>query len=135
MHPATVLPPHNFCPGLLGQAGFFTNDVVSTLRDAAGPKYMDMQQNLLLLGLVVVIAGLLFFLAAYFRYHKKSAPLKLERSPWPAAASKNSPNRSRLFARRKRRRKGRSEILTRNPTLAETGGLPPRRPENQPPNF
>ena len=34
---------------------------------------------------------------------------------------------------RRRKRKRRREHRPRNPTLAETGGLPPMRPEDQPP--
>jgi len=121
--------------GLLGQVGFATNDFAGMVQDAIKPKPVDVRQTAILFGALAVLVVCLVVLVAYL-LRKKNPPDQLQRSAWPASASKSAPVRNRLTthsqkARRHRRRE--QKFTTRNPTLAETGGLPPRRPEDQPP--
>jgi len=89
--------------------------------------------------LVCVLFGLaliLLVVVIYGRRKKIRRRQQLSHSAWPASASRNnSPpaTLSRDSRHRKRRRKRRSEERPRNPTLAETSGLPPKRPDDQPP--
>jgi len=122
-----------FRPGLFGSADVTPEDLVSLQGNPVISLPIDLRHHLILFG---VLATLTFFLILAFAWKTRSRRLKLQRSPWPADASKNSPNDSRLSTKAPghRRRRGRQrENLTRNLTLAETKGLPPRRPEDQPP--
>jgi hypothetical protein len=87
---------------------------------------------------ILVVVALILILAVIISRRKKIRRLSgLSRSAWPASASKNhdpggAPLRSGK-SRHRRHRHHRHENRPRNPTLADTGGLPPRRPEGQPP--
>jgi hypothetical protein len=125
--------PSNF--GLLAQTGLFTNDLAAAVQDTLRTKPVDVRQTVILFGSLTIIAVCLFVLAVYF-FRRKKPPDKLQRSAWPASASNNSPVRSRLTTHshkaRRHHRRG-PKFTTRNPTLAEKGGLPPRRDDSTPP--
>jgi len=91
---------------------------------------------------VVAVLGLLalaLILVVMISRRKKLKRLSgLSRSAWPARASRNedpggSSHRSTHHHHHRHRRRHRHEERPRNPTLADTGGLPPRRPADQPP--
>lgn len=89
--------------------------------------------GLMILGLaLVVIAGIAFVWAAFIR--KPSRPHHHHhrhhwRRPKPAAEETQKTHKNRGLFRRKRHRRRRKNRPA-NPTLAETGGLPPVRSEN-----
>ena len=140
-------------PGLRGAAG-------SPLGKGAGLVLVDI---LLVLGAVLAVSLLLVVWAKYLRrskhhshhhhHHRRSgedlAPVA-RATPASEAAGESSPDpsfppseeadadsddsTSRHHHRHRRRRIRRREHRPRNPTLAETGGLPPiRNPETPPP--
>jgi hypothetical protein len=94
---------------------------------------LGMRDIFLILGVAVAL-GLFLFIWVYVahkgrrRHHSKHQPSK------PVAkADKKSPEMSSSKGPRiRRRRRGHPDNLPRNPTLGETGGLPPIRPEEPP---
>ena len=94
---------------------------------------LGLREILIVVG-VAVILGLLLFLWAYFTYkerrrhskdHLSRAIYRAEKKPVEAG----DPKRVRI----KRKRRSHPDNLPRNPTLGETGGLPPIRPDEPPP--
>lgn len=89
------------------------------------------------LGVLLVVAALLILLVILVRRKKIRNHGNLSRSAWPAGASNNlNPPAGSLRPRdghRRHHRRRRREHRPRNPTLADTGGLPPKRPNDQPP--
>lgn len=98
-----------------------------------GPR-LDLTDTLLVLGAIVVIAALLFFWAFYIRKRpsdKNGIPGLVERrsrSRRSEPPDGSSADGHRVKVRRRRRRHH-PENFPRNPTLGETGGLPPVRPD------
>jgi hypothetical protein len=99
--------------------------------------WMAMDYRLwVILGTYVVMTAVVFIWAAFFRKRgRRHRSHKPRHTPSPAADP--PPERHhhgwwRLFRRRHRRRRRKSQ---RNPTLAEARGLPPVRPEEQPPTL
>lgn len=91
---------------------------------------MDSETRNLLL-IIAVFAALVpavFVWAAFFR---KASRKKRHRHHRPSSWEQSSESDKR--GRRHRHRRQRSADLPRNPTLAETGGMPPRRPESDDP--
>lgn len=76
--------------------------------------------GILLFVSIIIAAGIVFVRKRHFHRHHHSHP-KAPASP---------KIRHEHHGRRRRREK-----RVMNPTLAETGGLPPARPEDQPPKF
>ena len=91
-------------------------------------------ETILLFGVLVVIT-LALLLLAYILNRKRHRGLS--RSPHPPSLSQSETGKNvastQASHRRRKRRRRRREHRPRNPTLAETGGLPPVRPEDQPP--
>jgi hypothetical protein len=91
----------------------------------------DMRNQLLLVLLLgAVCLGVLIW-AAFFRKAKRRRHHRHRPHTWQL--DPNEPHSGRRQRRPERRRRSAHPKLPRNPTLAETGGLPPRRPEDQPP--
>ena len=87
----------------------------------------------LIIALAIVVA-LIALSVIIFRRKKIKRLGTLSRSAWPASASKNQDPGGTLHHREHRHRhRKRREHRPRNPTLAQTGGLPPRRPEDETP--
>ncbi len=92
---------------------------------------------LLIIGIGLVLASILVLGARFYMRHKQQRRNHhhQEHKPVPAKVANDSehdednPRRSR----RHRRRRHRRDHRPRNPTLAETGGLPPAKPEAPPP--
>ena len=90
---------------------------------------LTLQDLLLILGAAAVLA-LILFLSAYLtrggrRSHSLARSPKAIYAPEPTSSSHPS-GRTRF---RKKRRRNHAEQLPRNPTLGQTGGLPPVREE------
>ena len=118
---------------LLGQTTFFTNDFSSLIPGANSSTVRSRGDTLLLLAALAALALLLVLLAVLFRRSKKKHG-ELQRSPWTDSPAYNYDHAKKIPVKEKiRRRIRRREHRPRNPTLAETGGLPPRRGEDQPP--
>ena len=103
-----------------------TGDPIEELRSQAGqaagsPISRDL---LIVVGIGVFLALLVMIWAAYIR-KPRSGTLERAQSEGPTNRAP-SPTSS---SRRGRRRKGTSEYRERNPTLAETRGLPPLKPQ------
>jgi len=118
-----------FCP-LLAAANPLDNN---PLPDAQPSHLFGLRLHDLLLILGVAVAlGLVLFLWVYLTHkgrrhssHALSKPIyRAEKQPTDAASGK------KMRMRRKRRRH--PDNLPRNPTLGETGGLPPVRPDEPP---
>ena len=79
---------------------------------------------LLVLALSLVLAGVIIFWALFIRKPKdaRTDPMKSHRPIILEEAKENDQK-----SRRRRRKKRRREHRARNPTLSETGGLPPTR--------
>jgi hypothetical protein len=89
----------------------------------------------ILLFSVLAVLTMALFLLAYIRYRKRRRGLA--RSPHPPSFSQSESRKNAASSQGGRRRRKwhrrRREHRPRNPTLAETGGLPPIRSEDQPP--
>jgi hypothetical protein len=104
---------------------------LEALRDAAKtsrPKFLGTDVSVILAS-VLALSALLFFWAFFLRKRPKTArgALVVER----AEKEKHSKEAYGSSGRRKRRKRrpDHPENWGRNPTLGETGGLPPVRPE------
>jgi hypothetical protein len=95
---------------------------------------LSLKELLLLLGAFAAVSLCLFIWAVYFRkrpgqhshrhhhHHSRSQPEPVTTSE----SSDSEPDGERRYRKKRRRRR---EHRPRNPTLAETGGLPPLRAE------
>ena len=87
----------------------------------------------LLLGVtIVLIIALALFLFVYLRSRKKSNEADQERL---AQMTQNRNSKTGSERRGRRRKRRRRDHRPRNPSLNETGGLPPQRPDDQLPKF
>jgi FtsZ-interacting cell division protein ZipA len=96
----------------------------------ASPAARTLKEILVLIGAMLLVAIAVMIWAVAFRKKRKRTRLyhRHHRSSTESAASENSGKRSQGS---RRRREGRER--PRNPTLAETGGLPPARLPPTPP--
>lgn len=119
-------------PALLGQANSAgtTKDLVDMSREARKTPVSSVQQYLVLLAAIALLCLLLLGLILFQRRRKLRRRQMLHRSPWPASASKNQGMVGKLSRGRRRKRRHQRPM---NPTLAQTGGLPPVRPLDEPP--
>jgi len=85
------------------------------------PSSWSTTEILAVLGAAVVVMALLFFWAAYVRKSKR-------RSTSRSLGSDHLPKPILRSGERKRKRRRRWK--NRNPTLSQTGGLPPNRDDN-----
>ena len=86
-----------------------------------------LSREVIIIACIVLILGILLFLIAYFtrksRHGRSDSRTQVLYKADKKKASESSPDRVKM--RRKRRRH--PDNLPRNPTLGETGGLPPAR--------
>ena len=91
-------------------------------------------ETMLLVGILVALTLALFLLAYLLRRKRRQG---LSRSPPPPSFSQSAARKNAAASQHGRRRRKwhrrRREHRPRNPTLAETGGLPPIRSEDKPP--
>jgi hypothetical protein len=102
-----------------------------------------MRDGLIVTGAILLVAaGLILWAVAVRKRHRRhSAPHRPHYSHHSGVQSaEEEGDESRHSSHSRRRRRRRREHLPRNPTLAETGGLPPKRseiparpPQNPPP--
>lgn len=92
---------------------------------------MAMRDMLLLGGVVLVLANLLFLWAYLTHKRRRRHHHGHSRALYQAEPGSHEGHGPAKF-RRKRRRREHPDNLPRNPTLAEAGGLPPVRPEEPP---
>lgn len=92
----------------------------------------SMRELLLLGGMVFVLAAALFLFAYLTRKKQAVIGPANSRAIYRAESEDDEPESERRRYRKKRRRRHHPELLPRNPTLQETGGLPPLRPEEGP---
>jgi len=112
---------------LLAAAGLDTMDTPQIEGEASKLFGYNVRDMMILGGMVVVLAVALF-LFAYLTKKSRRATI----GPAGTRAIYRAEEREDGDARRhrkKRRRRNHPEFLPRNPTLHETGGLPPLRPE------
>jgi hypothetical protein len=112
-------------------------------QNVGGGGLPDPSDSLIILGFIVVLAIVLFCWAYFLRKRPtehqgahvlvRSKRRHASPTPGPANASRNDRDASSRGLRVRRRRKRREEKLHRNPTLADTGGLPPLRPDDSEP--
>jgi hypothetical protein len=104
--------------------------------NAAKWKPFMSRETALMLGVIGAISLAFFIWAFFIRKRRSTDPHRRVIEPG-ATAEDGAPareNRGRHGGHRHRRHHRRSsQKLHRNPTLQETGGLPPLRPEDQPP--
>jgi len=99
---------------------------MEAMREAArnAPKGPGMDL-MLILGVVLCLAAILFFWAFFIRKRPRQARGTLVEQSRHSGESRGSGGRRR----RRKRRPEHPDNWGRNPTLGETGGLPPSRPE------
>lgn len=113
---------------------YFLSAVGTTEYDAAGPEgevsklFGYNVRDILILGGMVFILATALFLYAYLTRKNRRATIGLAHSRAIYRAEEHDDSEPRRY-RKKRRRRGHPDLLPRNPTLQETGGLPPLRPE------
>ncbi len=117
---------------LLGQTTLSTNDFTSLIPGANPSTVPARGDTMLLLTALFAVTFLIWLFAVLFLKNAKKQN-ELQRSPWSGEKSYDYNQVSKkTVPEKKRRRIRRREHRPRNPTLAETGGLPPRREENPP---
>jgi len=126
----TCLPPFlQPFTGFFAQASFSTNldDFTSIVQSAGKRTRMDYKDDLILIGSIVLVAGLVFYLTAVFR---KRGRRHREHREWPLQETARPGGDSAPVNGKIRRRKRRRDHRPRNPTRAEAGGLPPKRDDD-----
>lgn len=120
-------------PAMLGQADMAgtAKDLVDMSREAKKSPASSTHQYVILLAAIGLTSLLLLGLTAFQRRRKIRRRKMLHRSPWPSSASKNPGSAAKLSSGRRRRKRRHERPM--NPTLAQTGGLPPARPADEPP--
>jgi len=94
---------------------------------------LGLREIFLVIGVAVVL-GLLLFLWAYLTHKRRRHHHTGDQLSRPIyRAEKMTPEQSAKRMKMKKRRRHHPDNLPRNPTLGETGGLPPIRPDEPPP--
>jgi hypothetical protein len=99
---------------------------LADLQNRTSPDWFSGSREMFVLILVTfILAAILFIWAFYIHKRRKKSALRL-----------SIPEPTVHFVRGSRNlgRKGQRRWKQRNPTLSETGGLPPRKPESVVPN-
>ncbi|HKQ40247.1 MAG TPA: hypothetical protein VJ063_19395 [Verrucomicrobiae bacterium] len=85
-------------------------------------------RDMIILGGMVLVLAVALFLFAYLTKKNRRATISPAGTRAIYRAEERDDSDQRKY-RKKRRRHNHPEFLPRNPTLQETGGLPPLRPE------
>jgi hypothetical protein len=98
------------------------------------PEHRFTTNDMLVVATAALLVGLVLVIWAVF-FRKK--PEQIYEYPKPAKAREDAIDDTSADGERRRRRKRRRvrDHRPRNPTLHQTGGLPPPRPEDQPPPY
>lgn len=108
------------------------NDPADNLKaaiDATTTRPFLRTDTLIVLGVLVLLATLLFFWVFFLRRR----PVELRGSPVLYRSRSGDASGTPVRRKRRKRRPDHPDNLPRNPTLGETGGLPPLRPDESPP--
>lgn len=97
-----------------------------TLEGEASKLFGYNVRDIMILGGMVLVLAIALFLFAYLTKKNRRVTISPAGSRAIYRADERDDDRRR---RKKRRRHNHPEFLPRNPTLQETGGLPPLRPE------
>jgi len=92
---------------------------------------LGLRESLLLLGVVTIIALSLYLFVYLTRRKRRKHISRSGPEMWGADRHAQGERRERRFRIRKKRREH-PDFRPRNPTLGETGGLPPVRPDEPP---
>ena len=110
----------------LAAAGAYLHD----LPEAAPPKLFGMRlRDILLLAGAVLLVATILFISVYMNRRSRRA-LAGSNPRAIVRAERHEPDEDGRVKYRKKRRRVHPENLPRNPSLAETGGLPPIREES-----
>lgn len=116
----------------LTDAFFAAADPLATELPEATPTLlfgMRLRDLLLLIGVILLVANVLFVWVYLNRRSRRAVASANPRAI--IRAERHEPDDDgRIRYRKKRRRRAHPENLPRNPSLAETGGLPPIREES-----
>jgi len=112
------------------------SDLLGTRRTNEPGHRFETTDLLIIASAALVVAIALVVWVAFFRRKADDD----EGSRWREHREKGGREHTHTHAQhgervRKRKRRRRREHRPRNPTLHDTGGLPPRRPEDQPPPY
>ena len=106
----------------------------ATLADPASPQYYSIVKSIMVItSSGLILAVILFFSVYFYRTRRTNRPRPLHSTSSRAEAEPMEPAEEtgeRVRVRKKRRERIR-EHRPRNPTLQETGGLPPVRSDNE----
>jgi hypothetical protein len=90
-------------------------------------------RDLLLAALAGSLLALAIFIWTYLRFQRKRQ--KAEARDFARLTTQSTSSHESEDGTRRRRRRRRRAHRPRNPSLQQTGGLPPPRPEDQPPKY
>ena len=90
-------------------------------------------RDLLLATLAGSLLALFLFIWTFLHFRKKRQ--KAEARDFGRLTSQSTSHSESADGARRRRRRRRRAHRPRNPSLQQTGGLPPPRPEDQPPKY
>jgi len=93
----------------------------------------DLLETVSLFGALFLVSAVVIVGTVFLRKRRHAHHSHHHQSPQPARRSSRELEAKFSFASRRERRRRRREHRPRNPTLAETGGLPPLRPDDSPP--
>lgn len=111
-------------------AFIFLADAFSEQVQAATHGRRFESRDLLIGTTIVLIIGLTIFLIIYLRARKKSDRIDQKDLSHMTRSSSSTSTSAEGGERRRKRRRRRAHRL-RNPSLGQTGGLPPLRPDGQ----
>lgn len=116
----------DMCPRLLAQTIF---DPLLPGKESAPSYFRDLW---FVFGAIALVAAAVFIWAYFFRKRRSTTSRSGHHSRLLEGALLEAPSRERV---RKRRRHRIREHRPRNPSLNETGGLPPARKEGDAPRY
>lgn len=113
-------------------AGLMDDDPLPGL----GPLSPGMKERVIVIGAMILVLLLILGWALLFRSHRLRSARREERRHRRHSLAKNAAKgvaELREYVKAHQRRRRRREHRPRNPTLSETGGLPPVRGADEPP--
>ncbi len=123
---------HTFaCFLLLADAGPI---IPEPLRSSSPRQILGSTEALLVLGLAALLAAAVFVWALFIRKRRPADPHLRALEPARGGEHGSGDNHGH-HRRHRRRRRSNGSREHRNPTLQETGGLPPPRPEDELPKM
>lgn len=106
----------------------------TTLADPASPQYYSNLKSILIITISGLLLAVIMFFGVYFyrtRRNNRLRPMNRTASRSGAKPMESAEETGERVRVRKKRRERILEHRPRNPTLQETGGLPPIRSDNE----